>query len=67
MIWHLVLISLLTGSSVFTLSFPSGLTDQQGQMACSRNAGIQIGKYTKAHTSTTHIGRVSVKAACQKF
>jgi hypothetical protein len=67
MIWHLVLISLLTGATVSTLNLPSGLTDQQAIAACSKKAGTTIEAYLKANPSVTHLGHRTVKAVCQKY
>jgi hypothetical protein len=67
MIWHLVLISLITGSTVSTLPLSATFTDKQAQVACSKIAGITITNYLKAHPSNTHLGHITVKAACQKF
>jgi hypothetical protein len=69
MIWHVVLISLVTGGTVFTLPLSSGFTDQQAQAACSKDYGVEINTFLRAHLSTTfiHLGTRIVKPACQKF
>jgi hypothetical protein len=67
LIWHLVLISLMTGATVSTTNLPSGLTDQQARVACSQKAGTTIEAYLKANPSTVHLGHRTVKAVCQKF
>jgi hypothetical protein len=67
MIWHVVLISLATGSTVYTLPLSDSLTDQQARVACSKNFGVAIKTYLKANPPSTHNDVRTVKAACQKF